>query len=96
MVENTIHATQAVVTLDVPIQGIVWGSIITVNMWAKSPEMVSSTQAKAKQQEHKYFKKIAQYCKHVSKKPGNGGLHLSERQAKRTAIFLKMTQLKFH
>ena len=35
MVEN-IHATQAVVTLDVPIQGIVWGSIITVNMWAKS------------------------------------------------------------
>ena len=36
MVENTIGATQAVVTLDVPIQGIVWGSIITVNMWAKS------------------------------------------------------------
>ena len=36
MVENTIHATQAIVTLDVPIQGIVWGSIITVNMWAKS------------------------------------------------------------
>ena len=36
MVENTIHATQAVVTLDVPIQGIVWGSIITMNMWAKS------------------------------------------------------------
>ena len=36
MVENAIHATQAVVTLDVPIQGIVWGSIITVNMWAKS------------------------------------------------------------
>ena len=36
MVESTIHATQAVVTLDVPIQGIVWGSIITVNMWAKS------------------------------------------------------------
>jgi len=35
MVES-IHATQAVVTLDVPIQGIVWGSIITVNMWAKS------------------------------------------------------------
>ena len=32
MVESTIHATQAVVTLDVPIQG----SIITVNMWAKS------------------------------------------------------------
>ncbi len=36
MVENAIHATQAVVTLDVPIQGIIWGSIITVNMWAKS------------------------------------------------------------
>jgi formate-dependent nitrite reductase membrane component NrfD len=36
MVESTIHATQAVVSLDVPIQGIVWGSIITVNMWAKS------------------------------------------------------------
>ncbi len=36
MVESTINATQAVVTLDVPIQGIVWGSIITVNMWAKS------------------------------------------------------------
>jgi formate-dependent nitrite reductase membrane component NrfD len=36
MVESTIRATQAVVTLDVPIQGIVWGSIITVNMWAKS------------------------------------------------------------
>jgi len=36
MIESTIHATQAVVTLDVPIQGIIWGSIITVNMWAKS------------------------------------------------------------
>ena len=36
MVESTIRATQAVVTLDVPIQGIIWGSIITVNMWAKS------------------------------------------------------------
>jgi len=36
MVESTIGATQAVVTLDMPIQGIVWGSIITVNMWAKS------------------------------------------------------------
>jgi formate-dependent nitrite reductase membrane component NrfD len=33
---EAIHATQAIVTLDVPIQGIVWGSIITVNMWAKS------------------------------------------------------------
>lgn len=36
MVESTIEATQAVVTLDSPIQGIVWGTIITVNMWAKS------------------------------------------------------------
>ena len=36
MVENTIHATQAVVTLDVALPGIIWGSIITVNMWAKS------------------------------------------------------------
>jgi len=36
MVENTIHATQAVVTLDAALPGIIWGSIITVNMWAKS------------------------------------------------------------
>ena len=36
MFEHTVNATQAVVTLDVPIQGIVWGTIITVNMWAKS------------------------------------------------------------
>ncbi len=36
MVESTIGVSQAIVTLDVPIQGIVWGSIITVNMWAKS------------------------------------------------------------
>lgn len=36
MVESTIGATQAIVTHDVAIQGIVWGSIITVNMWAKS------------------------------------------------------------
>jgi len=31
-----IEATQAVVTLDVGLPGIVWGWIITMNMWAKS------------------------------------------------------------
>jgi hypothetical protein len=36
MVENTIHATQAVVTLDIPLPGIIWGWMITLNMWAKS------------------------------------------------------------
>jgi len=36
MVENTIHATQAIVTLDVPLPGIIWGWMITLNMWAKS------------------------------------------------------------
>jgi len=36
MVENTIHATQAVVTLDVALPGIIWGWMITLNMWAKS------------------------------------------------------------
>jgi polysulfide reductase chain C len=36
MVEHTIDATQAVVTLDAALPGIIWGSIITVNMWAKS------------------------------------------------------------
>jgi len=36
MVEHTIPATQAVVTLDVALPGIVWGWIITMNMWAKS------------------------------------------------------------
>jgi len=36
MVESTIHATQAVVTLDVPLPGIIWGWMITLNMWAKS------------------------------------------------------------
>jgi len=34
--ENTIHATQAIVTLDVPIPQIIWGWMITLNMWAKS------------------------------------------------------------
>jgi len=36
MVEHTIHATQAVVTLDVAIPQIIWGWMITLNMWAKS------------------------------------------------------------
>ncbi|MCD6654856.1 MAG: polysulfide reductase NrfD [Sulfurovum sp.] len=36
MVENTIHATQAVVTLDIALPGIIWGWMITLNMWAKS------------------------------------------------------------
>ena len=36
MVEHTIPATQAVVTLDVAIPGIIWGWMITLNMWAKS------------------------------------------------------------
>jgi len=36
MTEHTIAATQAIVTLDVALPGIIWGSIITVNMWAKS------------------------------------------------------------
>ncbi len=36
MVENTIHATQAIVTLDVALPGIIWGWMITLNMWAKS------------------------------------------------------------
>ena len=34
--ESTIHATQAIVTLDVPLPGIIWGWMITLNMWAKS------------------------------------------------------------
>ncbi len=34
--ENTIHATQAVVSLDVALPGIIWGWMITLNMWAKS------------------------------------------------------------
>ena len=36
MVESSIHATQAIVTLDVPLPGIIWGWMITLNMWAKS------------------------------------------------------------
>ncbi|MEA2027849.1 MAG: NrfD/PsrC family molybdoenzyme membrane anchor subunit, partial [Campylobacterota bacterium] len=36
MVENTVAATNAVVTLDVAIPGIIWGWMITLNMWAKS------------------------------------------------------------
>ncbi len=36
MVENTIHATQAIVSLDVPLPQIIWGWMITLNMWAKS------------------------------------------------------------
>jgi formate-dependent nitrite reductase membrane component NrfD len=33
---TAIEATRAVVTLDVPLPSIVWGWIITMNMWAKS------------------------------------------------------------
>ena len=36
MVEYGIHATQAVVTMDVALPGIIWGWMITLNMWAKS------------------------------------------------------------
>jgi len=36
MVHETLAATHAVVTLDVALPGIVWGWIITMNMWAKS------------------------------------------------------------
>jgi len=36
MVEHTIDATHAVVTLDVALPGIIWGWMITLNMWAKS------------------------------------------------------------
>ncbi|SFV61735.1 Fe-S-cluster-containing hydrogenase components 1 [hydrothermal vent metagenome] len=36
MVEHSIEATQAVVTLDVALPGIIWGWMITLNMWAKS------------------------------------------------------------
>ncbi len=36
MVEHTVAATQAVVTLDVALPGIIWGWMITLNMWAKS------------------------------------------------------------
>lgn len=36
MLHETVAATNAVVTLDVGLPGIVWGWIITMNMWAKS------------------------------------------------------------
>jgi len=36
MVEHGINATHAVVTLDVALPGIIWGWMITLNMWAKS------------------------------------------------------------
>ncbi len=36
MVEHGISATQAVVTMDAAIPGIIWGWMITLNMWAKS------------------------------------------------------------
>ncbi len=36
MVHETIAATNAIVVLDVALPGIVWGWIITMNMWAKS------------------------------------------------------------
>jgi len=36
MVEHGINATQAVVSMDVALPGIIWGWMITLNMWAKS------------------------------------------------------------
>lgn len=36
MVHETLAATNAVVTLDVALPGIVWPWLVTVNMWAKS------------------------------------------------------------
>jgi Ni/Fe-hydrogenase subunit HybB-like protein len=36
MVEHGIAATKAVVTMDAAIPGIIWGWMITLNMWAKS------------------------------------------------------------
>jgi len=36
MVHETLAATQAVVTLDVGLPGVVWPWLVTVNMWAKS------------------------------------------------------------
>ena len=36
MLEHGINATHAVVTLDVALPGIIWGWMITLNMWAKS------------------------------------------------------------
>ncbi|BCD59872.1 MULTISPECIES: NrfD/PsrC family molybdoenzyme membrane anchor subunit [unclassified Nitratiruptor] len=36
MVEHTVAATNAIVTLDVAIPKVIWGWMITLNMWAKS------------------------------------------------------------
>ncbi len=36
MVEHGIDATRAIVSMDVALPGIVWGWMITLNMWAKS------------------------------------------------------------
>jgi Ni/Fe-hydrogenase subunit HybB-like protein len=36
MTHEMIAATNAIVVLDIPLPGIVWGWIITMNMWAKS------------------------------------------------------------
>ena len=36
MVEHGINATRAVVTMDAALPGIIWGWMITLNMWAKS------------------------------------------------------------
>ncbi len=36
MVEHGINATHAIVTMDVALPGIIWGWMITLNMWAKS------------------------------------------------------------
>jgi len=36
MLEHGIDATRAVVTMDVALPGIIWGWMITLNMWAKS------------------------------------------------------------
>jgi protein NrfD len=36
MVHGALEATHAVVTLDAALPGVVWGWIITMNMWAKS------------------------------------------------------------
>jgi len=36
MMHETVAATNAIVVLDVALPGIVWGWIITMNMWAKS------------------------------------------------------------
>ena len=36
MVEHGINATHAIVTMDAALPGIIWGWMITLNMWAKS------------------------------------------------------------